>query len=190
MFALTTLGCYFFLKLHFFSFSAFTARLPKLSIASFCIVALLILSRFAQYAITRNVHGKAAGYNIVKVIGLATFVVAALVVISFLNANWYAAAASLGIASLILGFALQTPIASLLGINIVVRSPFKIGHHIHVKNFTGDVVEINYLDITLWEFAGYYLSNDVPIGRLIKFSNSMVFQDQVYNYSWNKFSYI
>jgi small-conductance mechanosensitive channel len=52
------------------------------------------------------------------------------------------------------------------------------------------VVEIGYLDTTLWEFHGDYLSNDVPSGRLIRFPNTLVLQAEVYNYSWRKFPFI
>jgi small-conductance mechanosensitive channel len=192
LFALISLGCYFVFRLHFFASSSILAKwLPKLCMTCFCIALLLILSRIIQRALRRNAESKVAVYNVVQVIRLITIVLAALIFISFLNANWYAAAASLGIISLILGFALQTPIASLIGwIYIVVRSPYQVGDRIQVSDFKGDVVEISYLDTTLWEFAGDYLSNDVPSGRLIRFPNSLIFQDEVYNYSWNKFPYI
>jgi small-conductance mechanosensitive channel len=52
------------------------------------------------------------------------------------------------------------------------------------------VVEISYLDTTLWEFHGDYLTNDVPSGRLIRFPNTLVLQSEVYNYSWRKFPFI
>jgi small-conductance mechanosensitive channel len=192
LFAVISIGCYFVFRLHFFGFSAILAKwLPKLCMTCFCIALLLILSRIIQRALSRNAESKVAVYNVVRVIRLITIVLAALILISFLNANWYAAAASLGIISLILGFALQTPIASLIGwIYIVIRSPYQVGDRIQVGDFTGDVVEISYLDTTLWEFAGDYLSNDVPSGRLIRFPNSLIFQNEVYNYSWNKFPYI
>ena len=81
---------------------------------------------------------------------------------------------------MILGFALQTPISP----------SYRIGDRIQIDTFTGDVVEVNYLDTTLWEFGGDYLTNDVPSGRLIRFPNSLVFPSAVYNYSWDKFPYI
>jgi small-conductance mechanosensitive channel len=113
------------------------------------------------------------------------------VVITFLFAQWYTAAVSLGLFSLVLGFALQTPISSLIGwFYIIIRSPYRIGDRIQVGDFTGDVVEINYLDTTLWEFHGDYLSNDVPSGRLIRFPNTLILQSEVYNYSWRKFPFI
>src|SRR5438045_7611387 len=61
---------------------------------------------------------------------------------------------------------------------------------LEVGQFTVDVVEINYLDTTLWEFGGNYLSNDLPSGRLIRFPNTLVLQSEVYNYSWRKFPFI
>jgi len=108
-----------------------------------------------------------------------------------LFAKWYTAAVSLGLFSLVLGFALQTPISSLIGwFYIILRNPYRIGDRIQVADFTGDVVEIGYLDTTLWEFHGDYLSNDVPSGRLIRFPNTLVLQSEVYNYSWRKFPFI
>jgi small-conductance mechanosensitive channel len=47
-----------------------------------------------------------------------------------------------------------------------------------------------YLDTTLWEFGGQYLSTDHPSGRLIKFPNEKVLDELVYNYSWPLFPYI
>jgi hypothetical protein len=52
-----------------------------------------------------------------------------------------------------------------------------VGDRIQVNTFTGDVVEIGYFDTTLWEFAGNYMTNDLPSGRLIRFPNSLIFQD-------------
>jgi small-conductance mechanosensitive channel len=191
-FALVSLTAYFLFRQHFFHFSSLTSTLmPKLALASCFIFVLLALARFAEQTVTKRAHTKSQGYNLIRVIRLITFFLVFLIFISFLNANWYATAASLGIVSLILGFALQTPITSLIGwVYIIIRSPFKVGDRIQVSSFTGDVVEISYLDTTLWEFAGDYLSNDIPSGRLIRFPNSLIFQDEVYNYSWNKFPYI
>ncbi|QQL48976.1 mechanosensitive ion channel family protein [Mucilaginibacter ginkgonis] len=68
-----------------------------------------------------------------------------------------------------------------------MRGPFKVGDRIQVGSFNGDVVEINFLDTTLWEFSGNLMTSDLPSGRLIRFPNSLIFQNQVYNYSWQKF---
>jgi small-conductance mechanosensitive channel len=52
------------------------------------------------------------------------------------------------------------------------------------------VIDVSYLDTTLWEFGGQYLSTDHPSGRLIKFPNEKVLDELVYNYSWPLFPYI
>jgi small-conductance mechanosensitive channel len=152
---------------------------------------VMVISQVIQGIVTKRSHTKAILYNVVQLIRLVTFIIVVFIFISFLNSNWYTAAVSLGLISLLLGFALQTPIASIIGwFYIVLRVPYKIGDRIQVSDFTGDVVEINYFDTTLWEFAGNYMTNDLPSGRLIRFPNSLIFQDEVYNYSWEKFPYI
>lgn len=163
----------------------------KLVYAGACSIAVLLLAKLSERIFLKKTASRAARYNMVKVIHLLSLVVIVFVVITFLNANWYAAAVSLGLISLLLGFAFQTPIASLIGwFYIVIRLPYKVGDRIQLGAFAGDVVEINYLDTTLWEISGRYLTNDVPSGRLIRFPNSLVFQQEVYNYSWNRFPYI
>ncbi len=53
-----------------------------------------------------------------------------------------------------------------------------------------DVIDVGYLDTTLWEFGGQYISGDHPSGRLIKFPNEKVLDEIVWNYSWPLFPYI
>ncbi|MBV9962437.1 MAG: mechanosensitive ion channel [Parafilimonas sp.] len=190
--AVICLGLYFLLRLKAFNIiGTYQKTVLSLLLAAATSFGVLILSRIIQGIATKRSHTKAILYNVVRLIRLITIVVIILIFISYLNRNWYAAAMSLGLISLLLGFALQTPIASLIGwFYIVLRVPYKVGDRIQVSDFTGDVVEINYFDTTLWEFAGNYMTNDLPSGRLIRFPNSMVFQYQVYNYSWQKFPYI
>ena len=192
LFAVICLLLYFLLRIKTFEvIGPYRKTLLSLLLAAACSFAVLILSRIVQGIVAKRSHVKAILYNVIRLIRFLSFVVILFIFISFLNANWYTAAVSLGLISLLLGFALQTPIASLIGwFYIVLRVPYKIGDRIQVADFTGDVVEINYFDTTLWEFAGNYMTNDLPSGRLIRFPNSMVFQYQVYNYSWQKFPYI
>jgi len=190
--AAVCLAVYLLLKLKVFALPVnYVNTLSKLSLAALNSIAVLAIAKIAQLFVARRHDTKAVKYNIAKVVNLLSVLVIIFIIISFLNANWYTAAASLGLISLLLGFALQTPISSLIGwAYIVFRAPYKVGDRIQVGNFTGDVVEINYLDTTLWEFAGTYMSSDLPSGRLIRFPNSLVFSDEVYNYSWSKFPYI
>src|SRR5881227_1455791 len=115
----------------------------------------------------------------------------ALVVIGVVFVNWYTALISVGIGSVIVGLAVQTPMTSFLGwIYILVRHPYRVGDRIQIEDATGDVIDVSYLDTTLWEFGGKYLSTDHPSGRIIKFPNSKVLNTMVFNYSWPLFPYI
>jgi len=159
--------------------------------AGFVSAIVMAISRFAEKSMSKNAKLKTARYNVIRFIRLLSFVIIVFIFVSFVNQNWYATAVSLGLISLLLGFALQTPIASLIGwFYIIARTPYRIGDRIQVGSFKGDVVEIHYLDTTLWEFAGNYMTNDMPSGRLISFPNSLLFTTEVYNYSWKRFPYI
>jgi small-conductance mechanosensitive channel len=171
--------------------NGYTRQVKRLSLTSFFIFCILMVSRYTQLYSDKHTHSKAIHYNLSRLINILSLLAVVLVVISFLFENWYTAAVSLGLFSLILGFALQTPISSFIGwLYILIRNPYKVGDRIQLGTFKGDVVEIGYLDTTLWEFAGEDIANDLPSGRLIRFPNTMVLQAEVYNYSWRKFPYI
>lgn len=192
LFGIVCLLVYFLLRQKGFeALGKYRDKILGLLLAGACSFGVLIISRTVQGIAAKRSHAKAILYNVIRLIRLLSIIIIIFIFISFYNANWYTAAVSLGLISLLLGFALQTPIASLIGwFYVVLRVPYKVGDRIQVSDFTGDVVEINYFDTTLWEFAGNYMTSDLPSGRLIRFPNSMVFQYQVYNYSWQKFPYI
>jgi small-conductance mechanosensitive channel len=115
----------------------------------------------------------------------------ALVLVSIIFVNWYAGIAALGVGSIIIGLAVQTPMKSFIAwIYILVRQPYRVGDRIKIGDATGDVIDVGYLDTTLWEFGGQYISGDHPSGRLIKFPNEKVLDEIVWNYSWPLFPYI
>jgi small-conductance mechanosensitive channel len=115
----------------------------------------------------------------------------AFIMLSTLLTNWTADLISVGVLSIILGLALQAPLANLFAwFFILVQSPYRIGDRIKISDCGGDVIEVGYFETTLWEFGGEYLSSDHPSGRKIKFPNSLVLNTPVFNYSWPLFPYI
>ncbi|QEC51843.1 small-conductance mechanosensitive channel [Anseongella ginsenosidimutans] len=190
--ALASLALYFIFSLNLINgLSVYMPLVRRAFLAAFFIFTVLSISKYTQALIIRHTEVKGVKYNLIRLIRILALLAIFMIVIAFLFKNWYTAAVSLGLVSLILGFALQTPISSFIGwLYIIIRSPYKIGDRIQVGDFKGDVVEIGYLDTTLWEFSGDYLSNDLPSGRLIRFPNTMVLETEVYNYSWRQFPYI
>ncbi len=194
-YAIIALACiilYFLIRMQVFDIIGnYRNIVEKVSLAGFFAVVVLTVSKLIEVIILKKAHTKAGRYNLIRLTKLVSTLVIGFLFVSFLFANWYAAAVSLGLFSLIIGFALQTPISSFIGwMYIIIRNPYRIGDRIQLDTFKGDVIEVGYLDTTLWEFAGDYLTNDLPSGRLIRFPNSLVFQSPVYNYSWRDFQFI
>jgi small-conductance mechanosensitive channel len=154
------------------------------------VVVLLVEQLINAYLISR-LDDIVSRYNLGRVLRLLTGLVIVLIIVSVVFINWYTAIVSVGLISLILGFALQTPITSFIGwIYILVRAPYRVGDRIQIGDATGDVIDVDYLDTTLWEFGGPYLSTDHPSGRIIRFPNSNILSAPVFNYSWPLFPYI
>jgi small-conductance mechanosensitive channel len=155
------------------------------------IVVILAIARATSVYGLARVEDASTRFTLQRILHLLVGLVIALIAISIFFVNWYAAAAALGIGSIIIGLAIQTPMKSFVAwIYILVRQPYRVGDRIKIGDATGDVIDVGYLDTTLWEFGGQYVSGDHPSGRLIKFPNEKVLDEIVYNYSWPLFPYI
>jgi small-conductance mechanosensitive channel len=163
----------------------------KSLLAALAAVALVGVEQALEVYLLRRVEDNAARFNLKRVMRLLAGLIVVAALVKILFADWRTAIASLGLVSLILGFALQTPITSFIGwIYILARKPYRVGDRIRIDQAQGDVIDVSYLDTTLWEFGGEFLSTDHPSGRIIKFPNSTVLSTPVYNYSWPLFPYI
>ncbi|HEU4713724.1 MAG TPA: mechanosensitive ion channel family protein [Pyrinomonadaceae bacterium] len=161
-----------------------------LAVVAVTVICLMVLRLIEVYLLGR-VHNAVHKYNLNRVLRLVVWLVIAFFVLTILFQNWYTAVVSFGLISLILGFALQTPITSFIAwVYILVHEPYRVGDRIRIGSATGDVIDLGYLDTTLWEFGGEFLSSDHPSGRLIKFPNSTVLNTPVFNYTWPLFPYI
>lgn len=163
----------------------------KVVLAVMLISLVLLVIRLLKKIINRRIEDKTTVFNFNRIADLFASLLIIGIVLSLLFANWYAAMVSFGIVSLILGFALQNPITSFFGwLYILIRKPYEVGDRIRIGNVYGDIINVSYIDTTLWEFHGDYLSGDHPSGRTIRFANSKVFSEYVYNYSWPLFPFI
>jgi small-conductance mechanosensitive channel len=154
------------------------------------VVVLAIARVISIYALGR-IEDSSTRFTLQRVMHLVVALIVVVIAISIIFVNWYGALAALGIGSVMIGLAVQTPMKSFVAwIYILVRQPFRVGDRIQIGEATGDVIDVGYLDTTLWEFGGKYLSGDHPSGRLIKFPNEKVLNEIVYNYSWPLFPYV
>ncbi|MDP9099712.1 MAG: mechanosensitive ion channel family protein [Verrucomicrobiota bacterium] len=156
----------------------------------FIVVVLAIAKAISVYAIGR-VSDASTTFTLRRILHLVIAVLIVFIGLSIFFANWYTALISVGVVSIIVGLSIQTPMSSFIGwIYILVRRPYRVGDRIKIGNATGDVIDVSYIDTTLWEFGGSFLSTDHPSGRVIKFPNAKVLGEMVYNYSWPLFPYI
>jgi len=183
---------YYFLDSNLFpTRPKYISLLRQLTLGAILIVLVMAIAKSIRVYLISQVENRPARYNLTRVLNLVMVLVIVIIGLSLLSANWYTALASLGLLSLILGFALQTPITSLIGwIYLLIRQPYRVGDRIQIDEAKGDVIDVSYLDTTLWEFGGPYLSTQHPSGRIIKFPNSLVLSKTVYNYSWPLFPYV
>jgi len=164
--------------------------LQRLARAGMWMVLILGIAKASEVYLLARIDDAVSRFNLKRIQRLVVTVLLAFILVTLLFANWYTAVVSLGLISLILGFALQTPITSFIGwIYLLIRAPYRVGDRIKIGDATGDVIDVSYLDTTLWEFGGQ-LSTDHPTGRIIKFPNSDVLKTAVYNYTWPVFPYI
>lgn len=166
--------------------------LERAGLGALAIIAVLAMLTAGRAYLISRIEDPAARYNLNRIVKLLAGILIVAIGLSVLFANWYTAVVSLGLISLVLGFALQTPIVSFIGwIYILVKTPYRVGDRIKIDDATGDVLDVAYLDTTLWEFGGPLLSTQHhPSGRIIKFPNSKVLTSTVYNSSWTLFPYI
>jgi small-conductance mechanosensitive channel len=184
---------YYFARHNWFQIPEdYVTLIQRFIVGFMAVVLVLIFQTLVKGFLIDPLADAAARYNLNRVVNLVAYLAIFFIVLSILFANWYTAAVSLGLLSLVLGFALQAPISSFIGwIYLVVKSPYRVGDRIAIDGATGDVIDVSYLDTTLWEFGGPMISTTHhPSGRIIKFPNSKVLSTPVFNYSWGLFPYI
>ena len=154
------------------------------------VIVLAVAQAISIYAIGR-IEDATTRFTLKRIEHLVVALAIAVIAVSILFVNWYPALTALGVGSIIIGLAVQTPMKSFIAwIYILVRRPYRVGDRVKIGDATGDVIDVGYLDTTLWEFGGEYLSGDHPSGRVIRFPNEKVLDTMVWNYSWPLFPYI
>lgn len=158
--------------------------LKKLTTSLFFICLIMLIGKIIERIIDTQTQAEGDRYNLKRITRLLSIIFILIVVASFMFQNLYAAAVSFGLISLVLGFALQSPITSFIAwLYIVFRRPYQVGQRIQINGMKGDVIEISYLDTIILECSGEYLGNDRRSGRVIHFPNSLILREEVINYS-------
>ena len=159
---------YYLLQFRVFGFAArYVPYVQKLDKAAVVVVVLLAIAKLADVYLIGSIGSAVSRYNLRRIAKLLLGLLLLFTVTSIVFQNWYTTLVSIGLFSLVFGLAVQTPMTSFLGwIYILVRAPYRVGDRVKIGDATGDVIDVSYLDTTLWEFGGGdLLSSGRMIGR-------------------------
>lgn len=125
---------------------------------------------------TRRFHSRKAAKRVIWVLG-----VMAILDIWFDGVS--SLATYLGLVSAGVAIALKDPLTDLAGwLIITFRKPFELSDRVEVGGWRGDVIDIRIFKFTLLEI-GNWVSGDQPTGRVVHLPNSVVFRENVANYT-------
>jgi len=110
------------------------------------IVVILATAKAVRvYAIGRILDA-VTRFTLQRILYLVVGVLIAIIAASVIFVNWYPALTALGIGSIIVGLAVQTPMKSFIAwIYILVRQPYRVGDRIKIDDATGDVIDVGTL---------------------------------------------
>ena len=157
--------------------------LPAVTIALLYLVYLLSRKWLRRYLLSRA-HKPENVQNFLFVYRygfLAFLIVMALISFSGSLATLGISAAFVG---MILGWSLQAPVTGIAGwLMIVLKRPFWIGDRIIIAGIVGDVVDISLTHVVLNQVGGT-VSGEEKSGRGVMVPNATLFQQVIYNYSF------
>lgn len=190
--AVLLIAVHYLLELRIFErWEEYIPFLKKLTLSLFLISLIFLVSKVVERVVNTQTRLEGDRYNLLRIIRFLAIVFSLIVAVSFLFKNLYAAALSVGLFSLVVGFALQSPITSFIAwIYLIFRRSYLVGDRIQINGLRGDVVEISYLDTSILECSGDYLRNDRSSGRIIRFPNSLVLREEIINYSGPQMPFI
>jgi small-conductance mechanosensitive channel len=161
------------------------------AICIFIVSAIIasIVVRIVRKTLQARIQDNESRYKASKIVGVAGYVVVAIVFIIVLGGQFSGLTIALGAASAGIAFALQEVIASFAGwLAIAFGTFYKVGDRVQLGGIKGDVIDIGFIRTTIMEIGGW-VSSDLYNGRIVRVTNSFVFKEPVFNYS-GEFSFV
>ncbi len=144
---------------------------------------ILLMVRLAQTAAARKITDKDLRYRTRKVISLGGYLIVAIIVLTVFSEQMSNLAVIIGALSVGIGFAMRELIQSLIGwLAVSFLGLYKPGERIQMGSIMGDVIDISPLTTTVMECGGW-VKADLYNGRLVHLSNSLIFRENIINYT-------
>jgi len=144
---------------------------------------IFLVVRIAQAAASKKIDNKDLRYKMRKTIGLTGSVLVLAVILTIFSAQMTNLTVIIGALSVGIGFALREVIQSFIGwLALSFWGLYKPGERIQMGGIMGDVIDIGILTTTVME-CGAWVKADLYNGRLVRLSNSLVFKENILNYT-------
>ncbi|OPZ88070.1 MAG: mechanosensitive channel MscS [bacterium ADurb.Bin429] len=146
-------------------------------------IVILVAVRFIQHAINRYIHDSGTRYQARKLTTFLGYFAVVLLISLIFRVRLSGLAIFLGVLGAAIAFSLQEVIASIAGwLAISLGGVYNVGDRVQVGEIKGDVIDVSLLRTTLMEI-GEWVQADLYTGRIVRVSNSIVFNSPVYNFS-------
>lgn len=144
----------------------------------------VILDRLVKVLLVRRSGLEGKRYMTAKFVGAGIYLAAFLWVISRLLTDNPQAAAALAIIGAGIAVALQDIVRDVMGwIIILQRRLFRLGNRVTIGPFTGDVIDIGLLRITMLEVSANGVFNaHERTGKILHVPNGLILREPVLNY--------
>jgi small-conductance mechanosensitive channel len=153
------------------------------------VVLAWLLSYTGHKYFDAHVYDPKERYRKVRFLNTSLTLAAAIAIVVLWSRLFHARGTFWGLLGAGVAIALRDPLLSIAGrIAIFAGHMYSVGDRIEISKLTGDVVDVGFFYTRMMEL-GNWIGGDQPTGRMVQFSNSIVFGNAVYNYTQN-FAYI
>lgn len=150
--------------------------LARLTVLLIVIVTVMILGEVWRRTIFRYVHDVRRRYQFLLLRRIVLWVVIALIIAFTFATQLGSVVTFAGLITAGVAVALQNVIVSMVGYFFLIgKFGIRIGDRVQVSGVTGEVVDIGLVRFHLMELGGAGADSQ-PTGRVVAFSNSIVFQ--------------
>jgi small-conductance mechanosensitive channel len=153
------------------------------------IVVALLLSFLGRKYFDSHTKDPKEHYRKVSALNTWAIIGVVIAIVALWSSRFQAKGTFWGLLGAGVAVALKDPLLSIAGrIAIFAGHIYSVGDRIEISKITGDVVDVGFFYTRMMEL-GNWIGGDQATGRMIQFSNSIIFGHAVFNYTQN-FSYI
>tara|TARA_Y100001970_G_C14177709_1_gene827983 strand:+ start:521 stop:1402 length:882 start_codon:yes stop_codon:yes gene_type:complete len=168
--------------------------ISKIIFSFVLIITLILLKKLIHQVIRKQIKSNKTIYKW-KRTSNSVLMLLGLLILGFL---WFSSLGSftafIGLVTAALAFALRDIVTDLAGyVFVMIRRPFQVSDRIQIGETKGDVLQIEWFQITLLE-VGNWVNQDQSTGRIIYMPIGQVLTQTIFNYTagfdwiWNEIS--